>query len=80
MDIQARKLILIEELLKISDSNLISRIENFLKKEIEISHQRNLKPMTLDEFHSQIEKAKLDSIEGRVISHKDLAEKVKSWK
>jgi hypothetical protein len=80
MSIQARKLVLIEEFLRISDESLITKIESFTKNEKKISHEKNLKPMSLDEFHDMINQSNQDSVAGRVISHEELRKKVKSWK
>ena len=80
MNIQARKLILIEEFLRISDESLITKLESFIKQEKKVAHERNLKTMSLNEFHEMIDQAKLDSDAGRVISHQELKKKVKSWK
>ena len=80
MNIQARKLVLIEEFLRISDENLITKLESFLKNEKKITRERNLKPMSLNEFHEMIDQAKKDSDAGHVISHQDLKNKVKTWK
>ena len=80
MNIQARKLILIEEFLHISDENLITKLESFIKQEKKVSHERNLKPMSLNDFHEMIDQAKRDSDAGRVISHHELKNKVKTWK
>ncbi len=80
MNIQARKLLLIEEFLRISDESLIAKLELFIKQEKKVSHDRNLQPMSLNEFHDMIDQAKSDSEAGRVISHQELKKKVKSWK
>jgi len=80
MNIQARKLVLIEEFLRISDENLITKLESFIKLEKKNSHERNLKPMSLNEFHEMINQAKQDSDSGRVISHNELIKKLKTWK
>lgn len=80
MNIQARKLILIEEFLRISDESLITKLESFIKEEKKVSHEKNLKPMSLNEFHEMIDQAKRDSDNGRVISHQELKKKVKAWK
>jgi len=80
MNIQARKLVLIEEFLRISDESLITKLESFIKLEKKISHERNLKPMSMDEFHGIIDQAKSDSDAGRVISHQELIKKTKTWK
>ncbi len=80
MNIQARKLVLIEEFLRISDESLITKLESFIKQEKKVSHERNLKPMSLTEFHEMIDESKRDFEAGRVISHQELKKKVKSWK
>lgn len=80
MNIQARKLVLIEEFLRISDENLITKLETLIRQEKKISRESNLKPMTINEFHKMIDQAKKDSDEGRVISHQELRNKVKTWK
>ena len=80
MNIQARKLVLIEEFLRISDESLITKLESFIKQEKKVSHDRNLKPMSLNEFHEMIDQAKRESDAGRVISHQELKKKVKTWK
>jgi hypothetical protein len=80
MNIQARKLVFIEEFLRISDETLIAKLESFLKQEKKLTHERALKPMSIGEFHEMIDQAKQDSEAGRVISHQDLKKKVKTWK
>ena len=71
---------MIEEFLRINDESLITKLESFIKREKKISHERNLKPMLLNEFHEMIDQAKQDSDAGRVISHQELRKKVKTWK
>lgn len=80
MNIQAKKLVLIEELLRINDEGFITKLELLIKDEKEKLHEKDLKPMSLNDFHKMIDQAKKDSNEGRVISHNDLKKKVKSWK
>jgi hypothetical protein len=80
MNIHAKKLVLIEEFLRISDESLITELKSFIKQEKKISHERNLKPMSMDEFHEMIDHAKNDSDAGRVISHQELIKKTKTWK
>lgn len=80
MNIQARKLVLIEEFLRISDESLIIKLESFLRNEKKITRERNLKPMSLNEFHEMIDQAKRDFDAGNVIFHQDLKNKVKTWK
>ena len=79
MNIQARKLVLIEEFLRISDESFITKLESFIRQEKKVSHEKNLKPMSLNEFHEMINQAKKDSEAGRVISHPELKKKMKTW-
>lgn len=80
MNIQARKLGLIEEFLHINDESLIIKLESVIRQEKKLLHERNLKPMSLNDFHEMIDQAKRDSEAGRVISHQELKNKVKTWK
>jgi hypothetical protein len=80
MTIQERKLVIIEEFLRITDESFITKLESLIKHEKKVSHERNLKPMSLSEFNEMIDQAKSDSDAGRVISHQDLKKKVKPWK
>ena len=79
MNIQARKLVLIEEFLRIRDEGIISQLELFFKQEKRKSLEKEISP-TLNELHAMIDQAKSDSVEGRVISHQELKKKVKTWK
>jgi predicted transcriptional regulator len=80
MNIQARKLGLIEEFLQISDESLIIKLEDVIRKEKKIAYERKLKPMLIDEFHEMIDEAIRDRDAGRVISHQELSKKIKTWK
>lgn len=80
MNIQAKKLALIEEFIRINDEEFISKIELLIKTERKRLLDNEKQPMSLDEFYEMIDLAKQDSDHGRVISHQDLKEKIKSWK
>jgi chemotaxis protein CheY-P-specific phosphatase CheC len=79
MNIQARKLILIEEFIQISDESLITKLESLIRQEKQAIHERKLTPMSMNELHQMIDQAKQDSDEGHVISHQELKKKVKTW-
>jgi hypothetical protein len=80
MNIQARKLVLIEEILRVDDEKLIAKLESLIEKGKKIPQERSVEPMSLNEFHKMIDQAKQDSEAGRVISHKELIKKSKTWK
>ncbi len=80
MNIQARKLNLIEEFLRLSDEGIIEKLESLIRIEKKKQYDRELRPMSLKEFHGMIDQAKQDKANGRVILHEELKKKVKSWK
>ena len=80
MNIQVRKLNLIEEFLRISDESMIEKLESFIRKEKKKQYDRELKPMSLEEFHEMIDQAIQDKANGRVISQDELKKRIKSWK
>lgn len=80
MNIQARKLSLIEEFLKISDVSVIEKLESFLRTEKERLSDRKITPMSEDEFYEMIGQAKKDKVHGRVVPHEELKERIKSWR
>ncbi len=80
MNIQAKKLALIEEFIRINDEEFISKLELLIKAEKKRLIDKEKQPMSLDEFYKMIDQAKQDSENGRVIPHQDLEEKIKSWK
>ncbi|EMR02078.1 hypothetical protein [Cesiribacter andamanensis] len=80
MNIQTRKLSLIEEFLHINDEEIISKVESLIKEEKSKKYESSQTPMSMDEFRAMIDQAQLDSEEGRVISHQDLKRKIQTWK
>ena len=79
MDLQTRKLELIQEFLKIQSEDVISRIEKILRKENKISENEDFKPMTIEEFNSRIDQSMEDSINGRLIEASELKAKIDKW-
>lgn len=77
MDIQTRKLGLIEEFLKISDESLIEKLESLIRSGKKKSKKVKAEPMSITEFKNMIQQAKKDKEEGRVISHQDIKSSVK---
>ena len=74
MDLQSRKLDLIQEFLKIKSEDLIDQIEGLIKK----SRAKNidLKPLTQDELDARINESLKDIETGRVISHEEVIRKI----
>jgi hypothetical protein len=75
MDLQTRKLSLIQAFLSIQNEELISKIEKMLK----ISND-NLTPMNLYEFNNRIDQSMEDSKNARITKASDLLKEMKEWR
>ncbi len=71
MDLQTRKLTLIQEFLKIQSEGTILRIEKFLKLERELS----IEPMTTEELNKRIDESESDFENNRHKSNSELITK-----
>ena len=79
MDLQTRKLELIQEFLKIQSEDVILRLEKVLRKENEESEKQDFKPMTIEEFNSRSAQSMQDSKNGRLIEASELKDKIDKW-
>jgi len=79
MDLQTRKLELIQEFLKIQSEDVILRLEKVLRKENEESEKQDFKPMTIEEFNSRSAQSTQDSKNGRLIEASELKDKIDKW-
>lgn len=79
MDIQTKKLSLIEQLAMITDESIITRIEKLIQIERRRKYESDLKPMSLKEFYTMIEESEEDIRAGRVISQQDLEKESEQW-
>ena len=80
MDIQERKIHFIQEFLKYSNDNLLSKFEALLQQEREKSLENEIKPMSLKEYESRIDRA-LDEVKNnKVKSAKNLKNEIATWK
>ena len=79
MNIEARKISLIKEFLKIDNEKIISAIENFLHQSNSKNLEQNIKPMSLEDFYNEIDKAVEDEKNKRITNVKDLKKKIKEW-
>jgi hypothetical protein len=79
MDLQTRKLTFIQEFLRIQNEDIITGLEKMLKKRRAELYEKNLKPMSMEQFNADIDKSLEDSANDRVISARDLKEEIKKW-
>jgi len=75
MDLQSRKILFVQEFLNLQNEEIIQSLEDFLKiKKIESLNEK-LNPMTVDQFHKEIDLSMEDSIQGRITKATDLKAK-----
>ncbi len=80
MDLQTRKLNIIQEFLRVGSEELVEKIEKMLKAERKSRYEKSLSAMSTEEFDRIIDKSEEDFSNGRMISAKDLKKEVSSWK
>lgn len=71
MDIQARKIVFIQEFLELQSEDAISRLENFLR----IEKESDIKPMTTQELNQRIDQSEADFENNRFKSNAELKSK-----
>ena len=79
MDLQTRKISFVQEFLSIESEEIISRLENFLKKEKKVNTNKEFSPMTMEEFQNRINQSEQDSINGRLTELNDFLAEIKKW-
>ncbi len=77
MNLQTHKLNLIAALLDVNDEKLLARVESILKSE---TRQKEIVPMTMEEYNAEIDRALEDYHAGRFISQAEMEKKISGWK
>jgi hypothetical protein len=80
MDIEARKLHFIQEFLRVSDDELVTKLERLLKMERKKKLEEEIQPMTLKEFNETIDKSEDDFTNARVTEARNLLNHIITWK
>lgn len=79
MNLQTKKLDLIEWLLQLQDQSIIDKIETLKQKTRVSNYEQRLIPMSHAEFLARINAAEDDIREGRIISHEELDKESENW-
>jgi len=79
MDLQSRKIILVQEVLRLQNEEIISGLENLLKRKKSELFEKKLTPMSIEQFNLEIDQSMSDSENGRISSATDLKKKAKKW-
>lgn len=79
MDLEARKISFVQEFLRLQNEEIVSGLEELLRKrKIELT-EKSFKPMSKEQYDDEIDQAMNDSKNGRVIKATDLKAKIQKW-
>ena len=79
MNIQVRKLNLIEHLILLNDNAVLTRIEDLLGAGKGGMNRKDFKPMSLEEFYARVEESELAIKNKKVISQDALEKESENW-
>ncbi len=75
MNIESRKLLFIQEFLRIQNEEIVMGLEKALKQWKSKQYEKELKPMSLEQFKNEIDQAMNDSREDNIVKATELREK-----
>ncbi|WP_299051760.1 hypothetical protein [uncultured Polaribacter sp.] len=79
MDLEARKITFVQEFLRLQNVEIVSGLENLLRKRKAELIEKNFKPMTMELYDAEIDQAMEDSKNDRMIKATDLKAKIQKW-
>lgn len=81
MDLQSRKIIFVQEFLRLQNEGIIEGLENLLKKQkSELYEKKNIKSMSLKQFNDEIDQSIEDSKNDNIIESSQLKSEVLKWR
>ena len=79
MNLEARKLLIIEKFIHLQNDDIISKVEKILDK-VEITKEKNIfQSMSIIEFNKRIDQSMEDSKKGKLISNEELISEIEKW-
>ncbi|MFC6267364.1 hypothetical protein [Frigoriflavimonas asaccharolytica] len=79
MNLEARKISLVQEFLNINNEKIIAVLENFIIRSKSINFDENFEPMTMEKFNTEIDLALEDEKNNRIIAAIDLKAQIQEW-
>jgi hypothetical protein len=79
MDLEARKITFVQKFLRLQNEEIVIGLEKLLRKKKSDLFEKELTPMSLEQFNSEIDKAMADSETGKITSATELKKKVNKW-
>ncbi len=79
MNLQTRKIHFVQEFLKLSNEQIIDKLEVLLKAEKTKLYSNNLVPLSVEELSQSIDEAENDATNKRSRNIDELKNEIKSW-
>lgn len=79
MDLETRKISFVQEFLRLQSEEIVSGLENLMRKRKAELIEQNFKPMSMEHYNAEIDQAMEDSKNGRMIKATDLKTKIQKW-
>jgi hypothetical protein len=79
MDIQARKILFIQEVLRLKNEKIIDKLERILHQERKRMAKKEINPMTIEQLNSIIDQAEEDAVKNRLYSAEEILKDIDSW-
>lgn len=79
MNIETRKKLVVSEFLKLNNEKSIKEVQELVDKLKVEDYEKNLEPMSLEKFYSEIDEGLEDEKNGRLINARKLKEEIKKW-
>ncbi len=79
MDIQARKILFIQEVLRLKNEKIIDKLEKTLHQERKRMAKKEISPMTIEQLNSIIDQAEDDSVKNRLYSAEEILKDIDTW-
>jgi len=80
MDLQTRKIHFIQEILRVKNENIIEKLEKILHQERKKVIDKELSPMTIEEFNSLIDSSESDAENDRMYNAGEILKDIDTWK
>ncbi|MCR4032350.1 MULTISPECIES: hypothetical protein [Flavobacterium] len=79
MDLEARKISFVQEFLRLQNEEIVHQLEKLLHEQKVQLLDLEMKPMSLDQFNTEIDQSINDVAHGRITSGKDLKSRIQKW-
>jgi len=80
MDLQTKKIHLIQEVLRLKNEEIINKLEKLLFKERKKLAKKEIKAMTIEDFNSLIDQAEDDALNNRLHQADEILKDIDTWK